>query len=41
MVLHTAIVADVDILVTGDKDFTDIEIDRPEILTLKEFLEKY
>lgn len=41
MVLHTAIVADVDILVTGDKDFTDVEIERPEILTPKEFLAKY
>ena len=41
MVLHTAIVADVDILITGDKDFTDVEIERPEILIPKEFLEKY
>ena len=41
LVLHTAIVADVDILIKGDKDFTDVEIERPEILTPKEFLEKY
>ena len=41
MVLHTAIIADVDILITGDKDFEDVEIDRPEIMTPKEFLEKY
>jgi putative PIN family toxin of toxin-antitoxin system len=41
MVLHTAILADVDILITGDKDFMNIEIERPEILTPKEFLEKY
>jgi len=41
MVLHTAIVADADILITVDKDFTDVEIERPEILTPKEFLEKY
>ncbi len=41
MVLHTAIIADVDILITGDKDFNDIEIERPEILTPKEFLDKY
>ena len=41
MVLHTAIIADVDILITGDKDFKDIEIERPEIMTPREFLEKY
>jgi len=41
MVLHTAIIADVDILITGDKDFKNIEIERPEILTPKEFLDKY
>jgi putative PIN family toxin of toxin-antitoxin system len=41
MVLHTAILADVDILITGDKDFKDVEIERPEIVTPKEFLEKY
>ena len=41
MVLHTAIIADVDILITGDKDFNDIEIERPEIVTPKEFLDKY
>jgi putative PIN family toxin of toxin-antitoxin system len=41
MVLHTAIIADVDIFITGDKDFKDITIERPEILTPKEFFEKY
>ena len=41
MVLHTAIIADVDILITGDKDFNDIEIERPEIVTPKEFLDMY
>lgn len=41
MVLHTAIIADVDIFITGDKDFGDIEIERPEIMTPKESLEKY
>lgn len=40
-VLYTAILEDVDILVTGDKDFTDVEIDRPEILTPAEFIERY
>ena len=37
-VLYSAIIADVDILITGDKDFADIEIERPEILTPPEFL---
>lgn len=41
MVLHTAIIADVDILITGDKDFNDIEIGCPEIVTPKEFHDKY
>lgn len=40
-VIHTAIIEDVDILITGDKDFQDLEIEKPEILTPIEFLEKY
>lgn len=40
-VLYTAIVEDVDVLVTGDKDFTGIEIDRPDILTPSEFIERF
>lgn len=40
-VLYSAILADVDVLLTGDKDFSDIEIEKPEILTPREFLEKY
>ena len=40
-VLYSAIMADVDILLTGDMDFSDIDIERPEILTPSEFLEKY
>jgi len=38
-VLYSAVVEDVDIIVTGDKDFADIE--KPEILTPNEFVEKY
>lgn len=38
-VLYTAIVESVDILITGDKDFAGIEIDKPEILTPSGFLE--
>ena len=40
-VLYSAIIADVDVLITGDKDFHDVDIDRPEILSPAEFLEKY
>jgi len=40
-VVYTAIVEDVDILITGDKDFLGIEIEKPEILTPAQFLEKY
>lgn len=32
-VLYTAILEDVDILVTGDSDFEDVGVDKPEILT--------
>jgi putative PIN family toxin of toxin-antitoxin system len=40
-VIHTAIIEGVDTLITGDKDFQDLEIEKPEILTPNEFLEKY
>ena len=40
-VLYTAIIENVDILVTGDKDFSDIDIDEPEIMTPTEFTEKF
>ena len=40
-VLYTAVIEDVDILITGDKDFADINIEKPEILTPTEFVEKY
>ena len=40
-VLYTAIIENVDILITGDKDFTDIEIEKPEIITPKDFITKY
>ena len=41
IILHTAIIEDVDVFITGDKDFKDVNIDRPEIMTATEFLEKY
>lgn len=40
-VLYTAILEDVDILVTGDSDFSDVGVDKPEILTPTEFVERY
>ena len=40
-VLYSAIVEDVDIFITGDKDFSDVAVDRPEILTPAEFIERY
>lgn len=40
-ILYTAITENVDVLITGDKDFFDIEIEKPEILTPSQFIEKY
>ena len=41
IILHTAIIEDVNVFITGDKDFEDIDIEKPEILTATEFIEKY
>lgn len=40
-VLLSAILGDADVLVTGDKDFGDVDVDRPEILTPTEYIAKY
>lgn len=40
-VLYSAIIEDVDVLITGDKDFEDVEIDKPQIVTPTKFLEFY
>ena len=40
-VLYTAIIEDVDILITGDKDFAEIQVERPEICTPAEFMRRY
>ncbi len=40
-VIYTAIREQVDILITGDKDFTDIDIESPEIINPSEFKQKY
>ena len=39
--LYTAIIEDVDVLVTGDKDFSDIDVEKPEILSPSQFMEKF
>jgi len=36
-ILATALIEDIDIFITGDKDFLVLEIDRPEIMTMKDF----
>lgn len=41
IILHTAIIEDVDIFITGDKDFDDVDVDKPEIMSVSEFLERY
>ena len=41
IILHTAIIENVDIFITGDKDFDDVKIDKPEIMNASEFLEKF
>ena len=40
-VLYTAILENVDILITGDRDFEDIKIDKPQILTPTAFIKNY
>lgn len=40
-ILLSAIAADADILITGDKDFSCVDCERPEIMTPAAFSEKY
>ena len=40
-ILYTAIVEDVDVFITGDEDFDEVEVDKPEIMTAAEFIAKY
>ncbi len=40
-ILATAILDDVDILISGDKDFAALDIDRPKILMPTDFLLRY
>ena len=40
-ILAAAIVSDVDMIISNDKDFQDVDIERPEIISPVDFLEKY
>jgi predicted nucleic acid-binding protein len=40
-VLVSAILEDADILITGDKDFNDVEIEKPEVLKPHDFMAIY
>ena len=40
-ILYSAIIEGVDLFVTGDDDFDDVKVEKPEIITPSEFLEKY
>lgn len=40
-VLYTAITENVDILITGDKDFAQVDVEHPEIMTPAEFTAQY
>jgi hypothetical protein len=40
-VLYSAITEDVDIFVMGDKDFDGLGLEKPEILSPAEFLERH
>lgn len=39
-ILYSAIIANVDIFITGDKDFDNVDIEKPEIMSASEFLDK-
>ena len=41
IILYTAIIENVDIFITGDKDFNDVKINKPIIMTVSEFLNKF
>jgi len=40
-ILVSAIKEDVDVLISGDADFAPLDMKHPEILTPREFVEKY
>ncbi len=40
-VLYSAVVGFADVLVTGVKDFADVDVERPDIVTPAQYLERY
>ncbi|MCL2198369.1 MAG: putative toxin-antitoxin system toxin component, PIN family [Defluviitaleaceae bacterium] len=40
-ILYTAIIEGVDVLITGDKDFDDVDVDMPDIVTIASFETDY
>lgn len=40
-VIYTAIIEGVDILITGDKDFEELQLETPEIMTPAEFTDRF
>jgi putative PIN family toxin of toxin-antitoxin system len=40
-IIYTAIIEGVDVLITGDKDFDDMEVEMPVIMTVAEFESEY
>ena len=40
-ILATAIMEGIDVFLTGDKDFLVLDVETPEIFTMKDFLEQY
>ena len=40
-VLYIAVIENIDILITGDKDSTSLIIEKPQILTPSDFISKY
>ena len=38
-ILNAAILADVDIIISGDKHFTSLDIERPKVMKVAEYLE--
>ena len=40
-ILYTAIIDDIDVLITGDKDFHDVDVKKPAIMTITGFENEY
>ena len=40
-ILYSAIKGNVDIFITGDNDFTDVDITKPKIMTIKQYITNF